>query len=842
MRKAQQKQILAVLASLREAQTAGLYADCQEGAIGIGEFIEQIKGEGTETVTLLEEYCELLYKASIGEAGQKALNKALIRVENSVKNELKPTKIEAVFLSYKASMSDSIESIYTAAKSDPACDAYWIPIPYYELKPDGTYDVMRYEGQDYYKPHIECTDYRAYNIEERRPDMIFTFAPYDDVGMMTSVHQDYYCERLRELTDMLVYVPYFVTDDRIKGPFVQCAGVVFSHLVIVQSEGVRQAYIHEYKELAKEGYTPDIYGKAEDKIIALGSPKFDAVINAKRDDFTLPENWQNLLEGKKAIFFNTSIGAILNNGEQYLKKIRYVHETFRNRDDVVLWWRPHPLSESAYKSMEPGLMDLYKKIVNEYRHDAFGIYDDTPDLHRAIAYTDVYYGDWSSVIFMFQVDGKPVFVQDPNMCGEDTPELMPYDFYETDDYYWFYTGQLNSLFRIDKETLSKPEYVCSFPSEELGSLRPFTAIEKSGNKLYFAPCMSEAIGVYDLNTGVFINISIPVPSGTYYKQYNKDRKFSFIFNINSLLYFIPITYPGIVAYDPTENKITIIDDWIKPLNDITHTINRAYFSRGFHDRDKNCLILPCPGADAVLEVNLHTHQSSVRKLESNDQGYLAIIKTDNYYWLINRAGDTLFRLEPETEKTLRYVMPSGIVSADIDVQFQDIYFYESNILLIPCKAKFPIKFDLDNDSFSVVEDLKTDSNSYVYSYSGRGSHILLGTENKQLVEYDPVTGANRITTIKLPDIAGINKLYAYAISKGLDKAERVENCTIFESPYNITSEYMLDTIVLSDQPEWMINLLSKQNKLLSETIVNPDGSTGLMIWQHCKEKVLNSRL
>ena len=37
MRKAQQKQILDVLDSLREAQAAELYADCQEGAIGIGD-------------------------------------------------------------------------------------------------------------------------------------------------------------------------------------------------------------------------------------------------------------------------------------------------------------------------------------------------------------------------------------------------------------------------------------------------------------------------------------------------------------------------------------------------------------------------------------------------------------------------------------------------------------------------------------------------------------------------------------------------------------------------------------------------------------------------------------
>jgi hypothetical protein len=50
-----------------------------------------------------------------------------------VKTELKPNQIEVAFLSYKASMSDCIETIYLAAKADPMCDAYWIPIPYYTI-------------------------------------------------------------------------------------------------------------------------------------------------------------------------------------------------------------------------------------------------------------------------------------------------------------------------------------------------------------------------------------------------------------------------------------------------------------------------------------------------------------------------------------------------------------------------------------------------------------------------------------------------------------------------------------------------------------------------------------
>jgi len=200
LRKNQQKQILDVLGTLREAQEAELYADCQDGAIGIGEYIEELVGEGTETVSLLEEYCELIYRASIEEAGSNALKKQLLKIENSVKNELKPTKTEVVFLTYKASMSDCLESIYMAAKENPNCDVYWMPIPYYEKKPDGKFSTMHIEGPEFYKDSVECTDWKEYDIAERCPDAIFSYAPYDEQNYTTSVHPNYFFRTMRKQT------------------------------------------------------------------------------------------------------------------------------------------------------------------------------------------------------------------------------------------------------------------------------------------------------------------------------------------------------------------------------------------------------------------------------------------------------------------------------------------------------------------------------------------------------------------------------------------------------------------------------------------------------------------
>jgi hypothetical protein len=418
MRKHQQREIIGILQTLKTAQEAGFYADCQEGAIGIGEFIESEVGEGTQTVTLLEEYCDLLYKASIGEDVTIALDKQLKKITGSVKNELKPNRVEMVFLSYNASMSDCLESIYFAAKEDPNCDAYWIPIPYYELNPDGSLGVMRYEGQEYYKSTIECTDWREYDIEEHHPDAIFTFSPYDDDGNVTRIHPDFYCVRLRNLTDMLVYAPYYVTPGFAHEPYTKCAGVVYSHLVIVQSESVRRDFIRDCLALEEIGYDQNALGVPAKKIIALGSPKFDAVINAKPDDFALPEKWKSLIErpdgeNKKVILLTTSINSSFVDGNKYLNKLIFIIDEFRKRDNVVLWWRPHPLGRTAFAKAYPELIHDFDEKVEDYKNSGWGIYDDTPDLHRAISLSDAYYGDYSSVLILYRLTGKPVMIRNP---------------------------------------------------------------------------------------------------------------------------------------------------------------------------------------------------------------------------------------------------------------------------------------------------------------------------------------------------------------------------------------------------------------------------------------------
>lgn len=406
-----------------------LLRQSQECAIRLGELIEASEGEEFATIPMIEDYCECTYQiyeeiqknvsVSVHKIS-KILQKFLVRVENSVKEDIQERK-EAVFLPYKASMWDSLESVWKAADEDPSCDAYVIPIPYYDKNPDGSFKERHYEG-DKYPEYIPVTDYRAYDIAMHEPDMIFIHNPYDNFNFATSVSPEFYSKNLKQYTRKLIYIPYFILDDidpedeeAVKGitDFCIAPGVINSDVVIVQSENIRQVYIDVLTKTAGE----NTRAYWEKKILGLGSPKVDKVLDSKEEDFVIPEDWERILRKKdgsrkKIILYNTSVNALLRYKEKMLEKMRLVFKLFKeNSDKIALLWRPHPLIKATIESMYPQLWTEYEKVVEEYQNEGWGIYDDSVELNRALVLSDAYYGDGSSLVPLCREVGMPVMIQ-----------------------------------------------------------------------------------------------------------------------------------------------------------------------------------------------------------------------------------------------------------------------------------------------------------------------------------------------------------------------------------------------------------------------------------------------
>ena len=81
-------------------------------------------------------------------------------------------------------------------------------------------------------------------------------------------------------------------------------------------------------------------------------------------------------------------------------------------------WRPHPLMKATLESMRPQLWEDYNAIVEQYKAEGWGIFDDTADFDRALAICDAYYGDPSSVVQLCRKVDKPIMIQNCNILGE----------------------------------------------------------------------------------------------------------------------------------------------------------------------------------------------------------------------------------------------------------------------------------------------------------------------------------------------------------------------------------------------------------------------------------------
>ncbi|MCD8000815.1 MAG: hypothetical protein LUH21_26725 [Clostridiales bacterium] len=412
---------------------------CRQSAVSLGAYIETLEGNYGDLVRELEDYCESLGQMSKEASEEKKFKQLsekvriqLLRLYNKLDSDIPADRREVVFLPYKASMWDSLESVWKAADEDENTDAYVIPVPYYDRNPDGSIREEHYEG-DLYPDYVPVTHYNEYNFKERRPELVFIHNPYDGDNYITTVHPFFYSKNLKQFTKRLVYIPYFILDD-IKSDgageeigyakqFCLTPGVINADKVIVQSENMRRLYIKVLTEAM--GNSEKVRAYWEEKISGLGSPKLDKAARTRKEELRIPDKWLEIIQKpdgswKKIVLYNTSIAALLEHGEKILKKMEEVFAFFEERKEkTALLWRPHPLLESTLISMRPKLWEQYRVIRDNYICHGWGIYDNTAELERAVAISDAYYGDASSVAQLYKVSGKPIMLQDADTIEQE---------------------------------------------------------------------------------------------------------------------------------------------------------------------------------------------------------------------------------------------------------------------------------------------------------------------------------------------------------------------------------------------------------------------------------------
>jgi len=654
-------------------------------------------------------------------------------LESAFNSEIK-TKKEVLFLPYKTSMWDSLESIYLAAKEDPDCEALVMPIPYYDKK-DGKFTDMHWEIN--YPKNIALIDYRKYDIEERRPDIIFIHNPYDDLNIVTSVHQNYFCQKLKTLTDCLVYVPYFVgPGTHIQEHFCTLPGCIHAHKVIVQTEKEREIYVSEYKKATRESGS---------KFLALGSPKLDKAISAKRDDYELPEEWKKIIGNKKVIFYNTTIGKFLEYtvednkpSNKYLQKIKNVLEFFKKRDDAVLLWRPHPLFESTIKSMRPWLEQEYAEIVSEYKRDRYGIYDDGWDLNMAIAVSDAYYGDGSSVGHLFKAARKPVVWQG---FGKVQPQIA--GIYDEGSSVWF-TDCYNMLYKYNKQS-KKTEYIGIIPAKNFWAN---VGIAENNKKLYFAPhYKNDKISIFDIDKNEFEQIDI--------KNDNKiEHKFIRAISFKKFIYFIPKSFPAIMRLNTDIEEIEYfsqcIDDVSKiQVSKLKGAENMLFFGHSIVGTE---IALIINGANAVMFFNMETGNYEIKSIGEKSELYNDICYDGQNYYIAPCYEKYIVKWNRQSNEILKIELPSSFSRKENNNGSFTIQYSNEYLWLFPYAANNAYKIDINTNKITELPELTEhfeDKNlNLLYNNTVRSENtIYASTQNKGIVEY--CTNTRELNFIKL---------------------------------------------------------------------------------------------
>lgn len=255
----------------------------QERAGMLGHAIEEKKGEGTETVRLLESFCEALYQlysalialsASSSSTNEQKKQKEILNAKKylrSIGGILKKIAIEArkelkrqvVFLPHSVKHFGSLRPLIDRLLEREDTEVKLIPIPYYDRLGDGSLSEMHYEGAEFPKEYA-ITDYKTYNFAAELPDCIVIHSPYDAYNPVWSVDPFFYSEALKKYTNKLVYIPYFVTDEihpksQEDGKafynmryYVTVPGVFHADCTIVQSKEMQKAYCEKISRFLKQ--------------------------------------------------------------------------------------------------------------------------------------------------------------------------------------------------------------------------------------------------------------------------------------------------------------------------------------------------------------------------------------------------------------------------------------------------------------------------------------------------------------------------------------------------------------------------------------------------------------
>lgn len=363
---------------------------------------------------------------NIGKEKVEALKEAIKSVDSTETNRLiseirtfisKNIVYKVVFMPYKASMWDSLESIWMAADKDERCEALVVPITYYELD-NNQNPIKKVNERNLFPKYVNAVNDEEYDLENDLPDIIYIHNPYDEFNRVTRVESRYYSYNLKKYCSKLVYIPYYKWIDGVSSTNFR-PGMYHADYAVQNSEDAVARYIDSADEYAGilGSEVIEVKESLKRKVINLGSPEVDKVVSLSEANTLLPESWKGkVLKSKVNVLYNTTLDEVFRS--RNLDKIRETLSFFKNnKERAFLIWRPHPLMRQTLFSMLPNLLKEYDELMEEFCNGDYGIIDTNASMYYAMFWTDMCYGfNSSSLTELYRYTGKIVLQDFPEIA------------------------------------------------------------------------------------------------------------------------------------------------------------------------------------------------------------------------------------------------------------------------------------------------------------------------------------------------------------------------------------------------------------------------------------------
>ena len=253
-------------------------------------------------------------------------------------------------------------------------------------------------------------DYRQINLRELHPDVIYIQNPYDEYHAHVTMAPAYYASRLRELTDKLIYVPYFELKDFPEGKesqeyfcmrhYCTVPGVIYADEIILSSDSMKQRYMEKLDEFSGGRKLPCM-----NKITVMTHKERRTVASC------ISKTGDAASDTKKKVVFRNTVSSLYESGEKVLEKIRSVLNTFEEKqDDITFIWSPQKILSDGNVWEDDTLYHQYEDLVEEYKKAGWGEYVVEDEFPKSVDDMAAYYGDPCELALRFVEEKKPVML------------------------------------------------------------------------------------------------------------------------------------------------------------------------------------------------------------------------------------------------------------------------------------------------------------------------------------------------------------------------------------------------------------------------------------------------